>query len=113
MASADQVESTMRDLVKRFEAIDDSQRALLPANRVIEAHCPDLGMTWHARLQSGRIGEFSEGPAPGRWQIRITIDSDDLLALYERRIDIREAYLSDRLQVRASMTDLLRLRAAL
>lgn len=102
----------MRDLVKRLEEIDDSQRALLPSVRMIEAHCPDLDLTWHAEMRQGRVDELTPGRAPGRWQIRVTIHSDDLLSLYERRLGIRDAYLSDRLQIRASMTDLLRMRAA-
>ncbi len=113
MATVEQVEATMRDLMTRFEAIDETQRALLPSRRIVEAHCPDLGLTWHARLRDGVVTEFEAGPAPDRWQIRITVSSDDLLAMYERRLNIRDAYLSDRLQIRASMTDLLRLRAAL
>jgi predicted lipid carrier protein YhbT len=113
VATAEEVTSTMRDLVKRFESVEETQRALLPSQRTIEAHCPDLGLTWHTRLHRGSIDELTEGPAPGRWQIRVTINSDDLLALYERRLLVRDAYLSDRLQIRASMTDLLRLRAAL
>lgn len=113
MATAEQVEMTMRDLMQRFQAIDDTQRALLPSRRMVEAHCPDLDLTWHARLQAGIVTEFGKGPAPDRWQIRVTVNSDDLLAMYERRLLVRDAYLSDRLKIRASMTDLLRLRAAL
>ncbi len=113
MATEEQVESTMRDLVRRFGSLDETQRALLPSRRVIEAHCPDLQMTWHTELRNGVVEELSPGPAPGRWQIRVTVQSDDLMALYERRLDMRSAYLSDRIQIRASMTDLLRMRAAL
>lgn len=113
MASAEQVEQTIHALVRRFADLDDGQRALLPANRLIEAHCPDLDRTWHTRLTGGVLGDLVEGPAPGRWQIRVTVSSDDLLALSQKQLELREAYLSDRLQIRASMTDLLRLRAAL
>ncbi len=113
MATPEQVEQVMLALVRRLEGLDDAQRAMLPSRRVVEAHCPDLDRTWHATLEHGRVTSFEEGPAPGRWQIRVSVRSDDLLAMAERKLDPRQAYLSDKLQVRASMTDLLRLRAAL
>lgn len=113
VATPEEVERTMRDLVSRLEQLDDGQRALLPSRRSIEAHCPDLDLTWHATLEGGRVTTFAAGPSPRRWQIRVSVRSDDLLAMYEQRLDVRQAYLSDRLQIRASMTDLLRLRAAL
>lgn len=113
MATAQEVEDVVHDLLRGFEKLDDSQRALLPSRRTLEAHCPDLGLTWHATLRDGIVTEFAAGPAPGRWQIRVSVRSDDLIAMHEKRLDVRQAYLDDRLQIRASMTDLLRLRAAL
>ncbi len=113
MASPEEVEAVMLDLMRRFEKLEDGQRALLPSRRTIEAHCPDLDLTWHAVLRDGMVTEFSAGPCPRRWQIRVSVRSDDLLAMHHQELQVRDAYLSDRLQIRASMTDLLRLRAAL
>ncbi len=113
MATPEEVEAIMLDLMRRFEKLEDGQRALLPSRRSIEAHCPDLDLTWHAMLRDGMVTSFDKGPAPGRWQIRVSVRSDDLLAMHHKTLQVREAYLSDRLQIRASMTDLLRLRAAL
>ena len=85
---------------------------MLPARRAIEARCTDLDVMYHAVWQDGQLGPLFEGPAD-RADIRILVASDDLDALAAGAVSFRQAYVSRRLRVEASMTDLLRLRAVL
>jgi Fe-S cluster assembly iron-binding protein IscA len=48
-----------------------------------------------------------------RPDIRLVVDSDDLVALADGELDFSKAYTSQRIRIQASMTDMLRLRAAL
>lgn len=111
MASVEEVEAVLDDLVARMGDVDESTRALLPASRTIEARCPDLGLVRYAEWRAGRV-VMLEAPPP-RPDIRISIHSDDLLDLASGDLAFARAYASSRIRLDASMTDLLRLRAVL
>lgn len=112
MATVAEVEEILFDLVKRVERIDPSYRAMLPSRRTIQAECPDLDLVYHAFLRHGKLSELHEGPAD-RYDIRVRVDSDDLIAMHEGELDPARAYGSGRIRLDASMTDLLRLRAVM
>lgn len=113
MATLDEVEATIHRLMRYAERIDPSYRAMLPSRRTIEAHCPDIDRTWHAHWRDGAISDLEAGALGRRADIRLTVRSDDLLAMARGELDPRRAYGDDRIKVEASMTDLLRLRAIL
>lgn len=112
MASVEQVEAVLVELIRRADGIDPSTRAMLPSRRVVEARCPDLDLVYHARWSGGQLGEVVAGPAD-RPDIRISVDSDDLVAMSAGELAFHRAYASGRIRLDASMTDLLRLRAVL
>lgn len=112
VATPEEVEATLRELVQLVDQVDPAYRALLPSRRTIEARCPDLHLVFHAFLRNGRLSEVVEGAAP-RADIRVTIESDDLVALANREVTFPQAYAANRIRIDASMTDLLRLRAVL
>lgn len=112
MATVAEVEGILLDLVKRIERIDPAYRAMLPSRRTIQAELPDLGLVYHAFLRQGKLSELHAGAAD-RFDIRIRVDADDLIAMNEGRLDPSRAYSSGRIRLDASMTDLLRLRAVL
>ncbi len=112
MATVEEVEAVINDLADKLESLDPTYRAMLPSRRTIQATCPDLDLVVHAIWRNGRLSEVRQGPAP-RADIRITCDSDDLLKLANRELAFGHAYATNRVQVHASMTDLLRLRAVI
>lgn len=112
MATIEDVEQTLADLIRRLQRIDPGYRSMLPSRRTIEASCDDLGIVFHAYWRNGRLSDIHEGPAD-RPDIRIVVDSDDLMAMANGELTFREAYVSQRVRLDASVTDLLRLRAAL
>lgn len=113
MAEQEEVEATIDDLLRRLDRIPRTQRALLPGRRTVEARCPDLGLVRHARWKDGTLGPIQDGPSPRRPDVRIDVDSDDLLAMHEGRLSVSRAWADGRLRVKASMSDMLRLRTAL
>lgn len=112
MATEEQVEQVLAELVGRLGHLDSGTRAMLPARRTIEARCPDLGKVVHARWDNGRI-EVLDGQLPRRADIRISVRSDDLLALADGELDFPRAYAQNRIRIDAPVTDLLLLRAVL
>lgn len=112
MATVHEVDAVLIDLLTRFEQVDPATRSTLPHRRVIEARFPDLDLVRHARWHQGELHVLDEAPQD-RADIRVTVDSDDLLAMAEGRLSFARAYAANRIRLDASMTDLLRLRAAL
>lgn len=113
VASAQEVEGVLRDLIGRLDQVDPAYRSMLPSRRTIQAECPDLGLVYHANWRTGTLSEVQAGPAERRPDIRIWVDSDDLVRLARGELDLGRAYATNRVRIQASMTDLLRLRAAL
>lgn len=113
MPDASEVQQVVEALVGRLDHVPASQRALLPGRRTIEARCPDLDLSWHAVWDGSRLGPLEEGPGARRADVVIEVSSADLLALHRGELTPARAWSQQRVRVRASMRDMLRLRAAL
>lgn len=112
MATADEVEATLTRLMERIERLDDPYRSILPSRRTVEAVFHDIDRIYHATWRRGEISQLREGPAD-RADIRVSLTSDDLIAMADGQLRFRKAYASNRVRIEASMTDLLRLRSAM
>jgi len=113
VATPEQVEATIGSLIGRLDTLDSSSRSMLPSRRMVETTCPDLDTTWHALWEEGTVGEILRGTAPRRPDIRVKVNSDDLLALADGSLPFRQAWQAGRIKLDASVTDMLRLRASL
>jgi hypothetical protein len=112
VATMEEVDAILADLLERLGDLDPGQRSLMPSRRTIEARCPDLDLVRHAVWREGVL-EVLDEPLPRRADIRISVGSDDLLALHRGELTFSRAYAANRVRLDASMTDLLRLRAIL
>lgn len=112
MATIEEVEQALADLLDRLDSVDDATRSVLPTRRTIEARCPDLDLVRYAEWRSGRLAVV-DGPHDRPADIRISVRSDDLLRITRGDLPFTRAYASSRVRLDASMADLLRLRAAL
>ncbi|MBW3657718.1 MAG: SCP2 sterol-binding domain-containing protein [Actinobacteria bacterium] len=113
MATVEEVEATLHELISRLERVDPSYRAMMPSRRTIQAECPDLELVYHAFWRDGKLSELHQGAPERRPDIRVRVDSDDLMALANQDAEFRRAVNDGRVRIDASMTDLLRLRAVL
>jgi hypothetical protein len=112
VATTEEVEEALLELLGRLDGVDDSSLALMPSHRLIEARCPDLDLVRYAEWQRGRLEVLEERP-DRRPDIRVSVRSDDLLAMTNGDLPFSRAFASNRIRLDASMTDLLRLRAVL
>jgi rhodanese-related sulfurtransferase len=74
---------------------------------------PDLGVAFHGRMKDARlldVVDYADLSRVPNAQIRLTIPSDDLLALVDGRLNFIQAWTAGRIKVGASFGDLLKLR---
>jgi hypothetical protein len=112
VATVEEVEEVIGDLLARLGGVDPNTRALMPNRRTIEARCPDLDYVRHAEWRDGQLFLLDDPPAR-RSDIRVSVRSDDLLAIATGELPFGRAYAANKVRLDASMTDLLRLRAVL
>ncbi|MFL5799770.1 MAG: SCP2 sterol-binding domain-containing protein [Actinomycetota bacterium] len=113
MASVRQVETKLRQVVDRLGEADpkvhtDLERTLA-GPRVIQIDVPDLDRSFWSELSGGRIDGVHAGQAE-RADIRITADSDDLVALIDGKKPLFSSYLAGHVRVQANVSDLMALR---
>ena len=112
MATKRQVESKLRELIRRLDEAQDGQQNLsqaLPDARIVEVLVTDLGQSYWTELAGGRMGQLHRG-APEEADIRVEAEGDVLVELVDGRRSIFSSYLAGRLKVEASFADLMRLR---
>jgi hypothetical protein len=112
VATVEEVDEILGDLLRRLGDLDPNTRSLMPSRRTVEARCPDLDLVRYALWHDGQL-ELLEGPPARRADIRISVESDDLLKLHHGEMTFSRAFSANRVRLDASMTDLLRLRAVL
>ncbi len=112
MAEVEEVEQILDALLARLGDGDDSARSIMPSKRIIRASCPDLDLVRFARWEGGRLTLLEELPER-RADIRISVRSDDLVRMTAGELTFSQAYFGGRIRIDASMSDLLRLRAAM
>ncbi|MFI7442403.1 SCP2 sterol-binding domain-containing protein [Nonomuraea indica] len=115
MASVEECRAALAKLVAQFHEIDEKDRARHVVERTLSCRVSDLGVTYYGRLHHDGLDPFAENPpAGGRApDVRLTIVSDDLIALVDGELDLARALLGGRVKVEASFGDLLRLRRLL
>ena len=110
MATEEECRAALQRLTSRLAASDDGRQRARGFDRTISCQVPDLAVTFFGRLSDGHIGDLTTDPAP-RAQIRFIVQSDDLVAMTDGRLQPGEAWKSGRLKVQAGMMDLLKLRS--
>lgn len=105
VADLDRCRQAFADLSDRLRA---SGREL--PERTVSCTVTDLGVTFHTLLDRGGFGAITTEPQPPA-QVRITVVSDDLVALVTGELHAGAAFASGRLGIKASFRDLMLLRS--
>ncbi|MFD9945568.1 SCP2 sterol-binding domain-containing protein [Nonomuraea sp. NPDC059023] len=115
MASVEECRAALAKLVANFDEISDEDRAKHVVERTVSCRVSDLDVVFYGRLSHDGLDPFTEvPPADGKEaDVKLTITSDDLIALVEGELDLARALLGGRVKVDASFGDLLRLRKLL
>lgn len=113
MATQEECEAALRRVAASLAGNDEKKPQM--ANRSVSATVPDLNLTFTGRLRDGALTEMTSGPAGtgAPAQLRLTVSSDDLVALTDGRLGFATAWAQGRLKVQANPLDLLRLRRLL
>ncbi|GAA2155767.1 hypothetical protein GCM10009760_55930 [Kitasatospora kazusensis] len=115
MASTEQCRAALEQLSRNLAGSDGDVRQAAALNRSLTCRITDLDLTFTGRLQDGRITDVVEtpGPPPAKAEIRLTMASDDLVALVGGKLNFASAWAGGRVKLEAGFRDLLRLRTLL
>lgn len=109
MATVEQCEQALRTLAERLAASESTQRSI-DVDRTIGCTIRDLGVTFAGRLSDGQLIDIKQTEHPDGVQARLTMTSDDLVALVDGRLKFAPALATGRIKVRANWSDMLKLR---
>ena len=113
MHSAEECRTALQKLAGRLSELSPAEREQYFGNRTISVTIPDLGITYVSVLGSGDDPVHEATPADPHADIRLTANSDEVVALAEQPMNIARAWISGRVKIDASMKDLFRLRRLL
>ena len=108
MATVEQCREALLEVAARL-AGDRESAARVNLDRSLACHIKDLDAYFHGRLKDGTIVGLTDGDDP-KAQIRLTVGSDDLLALVNGHLNFASAWATGRVSIKAGFTDLLKLR---
>jgi hypothetical protein len=112
MASRRECAAAVQRLVTALHGIDEEVRRQRLPDRSVCCTLSDLGTTYVGELRGGAVcGRVRQGQADGA-QVRVTLASDDLLALESGELRLATALAQGRVKVEAGLADLLLLRHA-
>ncbi len=112
MATKRECEAALRGLAKRLDGVDETLKKRHAPDRTVSCRVPDLETTYSARLHEGSLLDISSKPTNDA-QIRLTVSSDDLLAVTTGELPFASAWAAGRLKIEASVLDMIRLRSLL
>lgn len=113
MATVKQCRAALGRLSKQLDEVDPGLREKHVPERTVLCHVRDLDVIFTARLNPGGVHDIAQcgaGDGPDA-DVKVALDSDELLALAAGSEDFITAWLRGRIHVSASMRDMLRLRS--
>jgi predicted lipid carrier protein YhbT len=112
MATMKECRAALERLAAKLREVDEEDRKQHAFDRTLSCHVTDLDVTFAGRLEDGHITGITTDPAP-RAQIRLTAQSDDLVAMTDGHLSFGQAWLTGKVKVEAGVRDLLKLRSML
>jgi SCP-2 sterol transfer family len=113
MNSADECRAALQKLAGRLSELSPQERDQYFANRTMSVTIPDLSVTYVTRLGAGDDPVHDAAPGDPPADIRLTANSDEVLALAQQPMNIARAWMTRKIKIEASMKDLIRLRRLL
>jgi hypothetical protein len=112
VATLDECMTALDDFVGKLAA----KEAARDLDRSVSCRLTDLDQVVAGRLARGSVHDMTalpDGPAVPKADIRLTMTSDDLLALTSGQLSFAPAWASGRIKLEAGLRDMLRLRSLL
>jgi predicted lipid carrier protein YhbT len=114
VATVKQCRTALDRLVSTVDGVDPALRTKYIPSRTVLCRVRDLEVIFTARLDADGVHDLTELPADGEAataDVRLALDSADLIALADGTEDFLTAWLRGRVHVSASVRDMLRLRS--
>jgi predicted lipid carrier protein YhbT len=112
VATVEECRKAVERLAAQLAAVDPDLRARHVPHRSAACRLTDLDVTFFGELDEHGLHDVTDTPdEEPDVDVRLTMDSDELVALADGADDFLHAWLRGRVQVSASMRDLLRLRS--
>ena len=108
MATLDECRQALHHLAAQLAA----KSAGTDLDRTLTWFVNDLNAGFHGRLTGGRLIDVADGDDPTA-KIKVTSSSDDMVAMLHGRLHVGKAMMSNRVQIHASVFDLLKLKRML
>jgi len=112
MASVEACRTALDELTTMLAAVDPQLRARHVPERTVHCRISDLDHSFLGRIGPDGVHDLVETTeSDPQADVRVTMTSDELVALAKGDEDFLHGWLRGRIQVSASMRDLLRLRS--
>ncbi|ARF78129.1 SCP2 sterol-binding domain-containing protein [Kitasatospora aureofaciens] len=115
MANAEECREALEQLSRNIANSTGDVRTAAALDRSLSCRITDLDLTFTGQLRDGRIQDVvtTPGRPTEKAAIRLTMASDDLVALVGGDLNFAAAWASGRVKLEAGLRDLLRLRKLL
>ncbi|MCZ2828770.1 sterol-binding protein [Modestobacter sp. VKM Ac-2986] len=112
MATLEQCTTALDGFVRKLAAAEGAR----DLDRTVSCRLTDLGQVVQGRLALGQVHDMTalpDSPTLPKADIRLTMVSDDLLALTSGELAFAPAWAAGRVKLEAGLRDMLRLRSLL
>lgn len=113
MASIDDCELALQNLISALDGIDHTDQSRKVPDRTVELVLLDYDVAFSAHWRGGELCDLKRAPCPGKPNVRLTMTSDDLIAMIDGELSLPHAWATGRVRLDASVRDILRLRRLL
>ncbi|MDH6144193.1 MULTISPECIES: SCP2 sterol-binding domain-containing protein [Kitasatospora] len=115
MADVEECRVALEQFSRNLATADGKVRSAAAVDRSLSCRLTDLELTFTGILRDGRIQDVTQalGTPDRPAAIRLTMTSDDLVALVNGQLNFAKAWASGRVKLEAGLRDLLRLRTLL
>jgi putative sterol carrier protein len=108
VATEEQCEQALHALADRLAANASGQGDGF--DRTLSCTIRDLGIVYRGRLAGGQLRDIDRAESRDA-QVKLTMSSDDLVALVDGTLKMAPAWASGRVKVEAGVRDMLKLRS--
>jgi hypothetical protein len=111
MASVAECDEALHRLADRLASASEDARKRGSLDRTMTCTLRDLGVTFAGRLLDGQLLDIRQVQGVTPAKVRMTLSSDDLLALVDGKLNMGSAFATGRVKIDASVLDLVKLRS--
>src|SRR5689334_10895161 len=111
MASVQECEKALHKLAANLSGASERDRKRVDFDRQLSCTLKDLAITFVGHLHDGTIDDLRQADGNPAADVRLTMTSDDLVALVDQRLNLGGAIATGRVKVSAGVRDLLKLRS--